>query len=385
MQNYIDSLTKEDKTTWTLSALYESFGYRKYRNAKFEEYSFYHDFQGFLGSGGVITFNDAKGRLMALKPDMTLSILKNVDISQRNFARIYYNENVYRYRANVREYDEIHQCGLEMMGPIDGYAVGEVVLLALKSLQTIDSDFVLTLSHADLVAAAIRGLPVTAAVRDRMAALIRRKNRHDLRALCERENIRTDRMAALLELAEIYGPLSTQIAALERLGAKLFAPGDGRRADYLLAVEELAALHRLFADTPYATHLQLDTSVINPVDYYSGIVMQGYVRAVPYLVLAGGRYDRLSTQIREGIGAVGFAVYLDTLPVYYPKKRDFDVDVLILYPEEGGEQGDSLVLKKMQEILASGQTVRVEPKIPVALRARKMLRRVNGDWEEIHA
>jgi ATP phosphoribosyltransferase regulatory subunit len=122
VENYLSALPKEEAATLQLSALYESFGYKKYRNTRFEEYSFYHDYQGFLAGEGVITFNSADGKLMALKPDMTLSILKNVEIHPDSLSRIYYNENVYRFQQSTREYKEIHQCGLEMIGPMDAFA-----------------------------------------------------------------------------------------------------------------------------------------------------------------------------------------------------------------------------------------------------------------------
>ncbi len=78
-----------------LSYLYERRGYSRYRMGKFEPYDFYMENKQFLKSEGIITFTDAEGRLMALKPDVTMSILKSVapDSGPR---KLYYNESVFR-------------------------------------------------------------------------------------------------------------------------------------------------------------------------------------------------------------------------------------------------------------------------------------------------
>ena len=77
MQNFINSLPTEDRLPLELSKLYEQFGYQKYCMSKFEEYGFYSDNRDFLSTDGIIAFNNSAGKLMALKPDITLSIVKN--------------------------------------------------------------------------------------------------------------------------------------------------------------------------------------------------------------------------------------------------------------------------------------------------------------------
>ena len=57
--------------------LFEQRGYRRYRMSNFEAYDLYRENKNFLESEGIITFTDASGRLMALKPDVTMSIVKH--------------------------------------------------------------------------------------------------------------------------------------------------------------------------------------------------------------------------------------------------------------------------------------------------------------------
>ena len=86
--NDISTLTQD------LSRLYEKAGYKKYKMRKFEEYSLYLENKSFLTSEYVITFNDLSGRLLALKPDVTLSIVKNTNATPSASEKLYYTESV---------------------------------------------------------------------------------------------------------------------------------------------------------------------------------------------------------------------------------------------------------------------------------------------------
>jgi ATP phosphoribosyltransferase regulatory subunit len=61
------------------------------------------------------------------------------------------------------------------------------------------------------------------------------------------------------------------------------------------------------------TQLRLDFSIANDVNYYNGLIFQGFVHGVPGVVLSGGRYDLLLQRLEKPQGAVGFAVYLNAL------------------------------------------------------------------------
>ena len=70
-------MTKMERTSLSLRSLYKKYGYLPYKMSKFEAYDLYVRNKDFLRSDGVITFNDTDGKLLALKPDVTLSIIKN--------------------------------------------------------------------------------------------------------------------------------------------------------------------------------------------------------------------------------------------------------------------------------------------------------------------
>ena len=73
-----------------LRELYRSRGYSHYRMSRFEPYDLYAGNKRFLVSEDILTFTDTDGRLMALRPDVTLSIAKTAQPAPGETLRYYY-------------------------------------------------------------------------------------------------------------------------------------------------------------------------------------------------------------------------------------------------------------------------------------------------------
>ena len=142
----INILKSGEKTVAALRSLYKQYGYLPFKMSKFEEYELYVRNKEFLIGDSVITFNDTDGRLLALKPDVTLSIIKNSVYEKGCKQKVYYNENVYRVSQKTRRFKEIMQSGLECIGDITEKEIFEVAELAVKSLETINSDYITALN-----------------------------------------------------------------------------------------------------------------------------------------------------------------------------------------------------------------------------------------------
>ena len=144
-------LRSDEQTIFRLRGLYENYGYRRFKMSKFEAYDLYVRNKDFLVSDRMITFTDARGVLMALKPDVTLSIIKNTRENEPGPRKVYYNETVYRSGKGDEGFQEIMQTGLECIGDLDLYHIYEVTALAVRSLAAISPDYVLDVSHVGLV------------------------------------------------------------------------------------------------------------------------------------------------------------------------------------------------------------------------------------------
>ena len=142
----------EEQAIFALRGLYQRYGYTPYKMSQFEEYDLYVRNKDFLISDRIITFSGEGGKLMALKPDVTLSIVKNAPEASGVVQKVYYSENVYR------DYREIMQAGLECVGDLTDYDIAEAVVLAAKSLALLGENYVLDISHMGLVGAVLNRL-----------------------------------------------------------------------------------------------------------------------------------------------------------------------------------------------------------------------------------
>ena len=91
MEFDLSILQPKERASFGLRALYEAAGCRKYHMGRFEEYGLYQENRSFLPSEQVITFTDLDGRLLALKPDVTLSIAKTAQPEKGQTLNYYYS------------------------------------------------------------------------------------------------------------------------------------------------------------------------------------------------------------------------------------------------------------------------------------------------------
>ncbi len=302
MEFSLANLQPKERASFALRALYEAAGCRKYHMGRFEEYGLYQENRSFLSSEQVITFTDLDGRLLALKPDVTLSIAKTAQPAPGETLRYYYHENVYRPSAESHTFKEISQMGLEMLGAVGEAQVQQAVCLAARSLDALGADWVLEVSHMGYLFGLFDALGVPDAARAKLLEKLREKNAHELRAAAGAAGLAdaaADILCSVLSLCGSYADTLAKAAALCR--------NDVMRA----AVAELEALAVPLEKAGGV--IRLDMTLAGEMEYYNGLVFQGYLKALPRPLLKGGRYDLLMQKFTPGAGAIGFAVYLDEL------------------------------------------------------------------------
>ena len=349
-------LKNEERAVFALRALYRQYGYLPYKMSKFEEYEYYIRNKDFLVSDRIITFNDTNGKLLALKPDVTLSIIKNGEDAAGCKQKVYYNENVYRVSGNTRQFKEIMQAGLECIGDIDLYDVFEAVSLAAQSLALISEDFVLQISHLGILSAVLDRVCPDQKFRHDAIGYIKDKNAHDLTRLCRSYSVDE---TLLLQLISTYGQRDKVLDMLEKLEC-------GQ-----CALQQLKELSALLDTLPWSERIVFDFSAVNNMNYYNGIVFRGFLSGICEAVLAGGQYDKLMQKLERRAGAVGFALYLDLLEQLSRENSGYDVDVLLLYEADTDKNN---VAQAVAELISEGKTVSAQKSIPQKLRYRQLVK-----------
>lgn len=297
-------MTSEELIAFSLRSLYSNAGYSMFRMSKFEEYDFYAKNKDFLLSNNVITFTDTDGRLMALKPDVTLSIIKSSDVADGQTAKVYYNENVYRVSRRTKSFKEIMQAGLECIGNIGDDDIAEVISLAAKSLDVISENYVLELSDLDVVSGVLDVYSVFGTVRAEILKLLGEKNYFGILDVCEREQISNDAARVIGKLATLYGTAKSVRAELQTFALT---------ASLKCEIDRFVGVLDALANEGIADKICVDFSVMNDMNYYNGFAFRGFIEGIPTGILSGGQYDKLMNKMHKSAGAVGFAVYLDEL------------------------------------------------------------------------
>ena len=293
MQINENVLTEREKILLSLRSLYASKGYVPFTMSKFEEYELYANNKDFLVSDNVITFTDG-GKLMALKPDVTLSIIKNSKDLQEETQKVYYNENIYRESKATGSFKEIMQAGVECFGKVGIEEICEVVSLAADSLKLISEDFVIAISNLDMISDIVSEAGLSGKQKKELIEAVSEKNIPLIKSICGDDSV----AERIVNLTSVYGKLNEILA---------------ESADLISDDNDFRKIINTLKNDKNADNIYIDFSITNDINYYKGIVFKGYIKGIPAPVLSGGEYDNLMKKMKRKSSAVGFAVYTDEL------------------------------------------------------------------------
>ena len=348
MDNIESILRNDEKAIFKLRFLYQKYGYSQFKVSKFEEYDLYSQNKNFLVSENILTFTDTNGKLMALKPDVTLSIIKNTKDNEHGLKKLYYNENVYRVTKNSYGYKEILQTGLECIGDLDVYSICEVIMLAAKSLETISADYMLDISNVGIISGILDEIDIPIESKNKILDCMKEKNVHEIEEICNNLGVSSDLCEIIKSLIKIYGPIGSTIDELEKLNLNEKAK---KAVDDLKNIGEVMKLYGI------DDKIYVDFSIVDDMNYYNGVIFKGFIDGIPSSILSGGRYDNLMHKMGKKSGAIGFAVYLDLLERFAEEENPYDVDVLLLYEDK---TEPASIIQAVKMLTDNGKTVKVE-------------------------
>jgi ATP phosphoribosyltransferase regulatory subunit len=259
------------------------------------------------GAPAAYRFFDERGELLAMRPDMTIPIVRLV---AGRFAddeppfRFCYVGNAYRairpQRGQMREFT---QAGVELVGmpaPEGTVEVVEVLSAALEAAGL--SRAVIGLGDASLYRQLLETLGVA---EDRRQAILDRLAAHDLVGLeleVSELGLKDAEQELLLRLPELRGGPDVLERARE-LGGDAVSGATAR----------LATTYRALADRGAVGRVSLDLGLLRDLGYYTGAILEVYDPALGHVLGGGGRYDELMGRFGRPLPAAGFAVHLERL------------------------------------------------------------------------
>lgn len=355
-------LRSDEKAVYGLRSIYEKYGYSYFKMSKFEEYDLYVRNKDFLISDSVITFTDTNGRLMALKPDVTLSIIKNSSDQKGVTEKLYYNENVYRVSGSSHTYKEIMQTGLECVGDVDMFSVCEVITLAVKSLAELSDNYVLDISHMGIITGLLDDICISEENKEKIIRCIGEKNAHEIEKICKSADVSAEDTGRILNLVKVYGPMGEALKKIESICVNESMKN---------ALRELNELYGVIKYGGMSECVNLDFSVANDMKYYNGIVFQGFISGIPESILSGGQYDKLMKKMGKKYGAIGFAVYIDLLERLDEGNGESKVDILLLYDDKTDAKTLTCEVKRLAE---GGKSILLQKSVPGNIKYGRLMK-----------
>ena len=257
MTDFREILSVEEWTALKLRALYAKQGYRQYKMRKFEQYDLYVQNKDFLVDENVITFTDMDGRLMALKPDVTLSIIKN-SRDEDGTQKVYYYENVYRVSKGTRAFKEIMQVGVECFGDIGRDTLVETLVLAAKSLDEISQNNLLEVSHLGVISGVLDGCGLSRGAKKQALLALGEKNVQALKTVCEKEGLNGEWTRLICSLVDVCGKPDEVHSALDafRINGETDA-----------AIAELEGVMEGLREAGVSEKVCIDFSLVNDMNY----------------------------------------------------------------------------------------------------------------------
>ncbi|NWO18023.1 ATP phosphoribosyltransferase regulatory subunit [Leptotrichia sp. oral taxon 223] len=347
MKNYIKNMSKKDLVLLNIRKMYDSYGYKKISLPSFEEYDLYNENKDFIDRN-VLTVMSPNGKLLALRPDITLSVAKKVSKDQSlKYSKIYYQENTYNLTKYVG-YEEDEQLGIELIGKESTFLDFEIINLAVKSLDIINKKSMIVLSHAGFISSIFENFDLEYETKEQILDCINRKNSHDIQKILKsNEHISENVKKLIYKIPELSGNLEN----IEKELLKYEINGNTKKI-----LSELKQLNSLLMKFYKKSKIIFDFSVVKNLNYYNGIILQGYIEDFPNVILTGGRYDKLFEKFGVDTGAVGFAILTDGLKGYYKDTNKKDFEVLIAYDNSDFEK----LVEIVNDFQKKGLRVRTE-------------------------
>jgi len=347
MKNYIKNMSKKDLVLLNIRKMYDSYGYKKISLPSFEEYDLYNENKDFIDRN-VLTVMSPNGKLLALRPDITLSVAKKVSKDQSlKYSKIYYQENTYNLTKYVG-YEEDEQLGIELIGKESTFLDFEIINLAVKSLDIINKKSMIVLSHAGFISSIFENFDLEYETKEQILDCINRKNSHDIQKILKKnEHISENVKKLIYKIPE----LSRNLENIEKELLKYEINVNTKKI-----LSELKRLNSLLMKFYKKSKIIFDFSVVKNLNYYNGIILQGYIEGFPNVILTGGRYDKLFEKFGVDTGAVGFAILTDGLKGYYKDTDKKDFEVLIAYDNSDFEK----LVEIVNDFQKKGLRVRTE-------------------------
>ncbi|NKF06256.1 ATP phosphoribosyltransferase regulatory subunit [Clostridium gasigenes] len=348
-----DECSVREELIKNVKSVFTKWGYDEVITPTVEYYNTFHYKTQSLKEEEMYKFFDSKGRILVLRPDMTVPIARVVATKLKDHKtpiRLRYESNVYRVNESLGgKRNEYTDCGVELIGLDSNSSDLEILITALEVLKVANvEEYKLEIGDINFFNSAINTLGVKEEEKIRLAELIEKKSLKALEDFLEQLDIEEDKKQFFKRLPWLFGGKSI----LEECKSLTFNEGMNASLKYL--EDSYNKLERL----GFGGFITLDLGMVPRLDYYTGIIFRGYVQGVGNTVLGGGRYDNLIKVFGRDEKAIGFSINIDCLiQLVKHESVSHENKFAITFNKDN----ETLAMTKALEIIENGGMVKMFP------------------------
>ena len=305
--------------------VFTSFGYREVLTPTFEFLEVVETGAG-KNREKLFLFMDREGGILSLRPEMTVSIARMAAMHLQDSSfpqRFFYSANVFRHvQPHLAQYREFWQTGIELLGASGPWADAEVINLAVKILTELGlSNFKISINQIGIFNSLLADCSISGEEKDIIRNLVEIKDLVELSRRLEALPVPDLLKESIARLPILHGGLEVldKIPYLEK----------NQQASQ--AAEELLQVYEALKAFGVEDNIVIDMGVLRDLelDYYTGVLFEGYSPELGYGLLGGGRYDKLLGQFGFPCPATGFALGMDRLALVLAKQEEEPLHYLV--------------------------------------------------------
>ena len=305
----VDECKRRNKIIETITERFSKWGYSEVSTPIVEYYKTFNHKTQDLKEEEMYKFFDSRGRILVLRPDMTVPVARLVNTKLKDMKlplKLFYNAEVFRVHESFEgKRNEYLDCGIELIGASGEKTDLEVLVTALEVLKALDTkkEFKLEIGNVNILKSALKDMNLSIDNQNKVIELINKKSLTSLREYLDDIEIRKEYKEFLNKFPWLFG------------GYEMIkkAKGLAFNEDMKKNIEYLENLYLNLQKLGYEKYLSVDISMLPRVNYYSGIFFKGYVKEIGSTVIRGGRYDNLLESFGKSIPAIGFSVDVNLL------------------------------------------------------------------------
>ncbi|MFC3040184.1 ATP phosphoribosyltransferase regulatory subunit [Virgibacillus xinjiangensis] len=354
MQNYVLNGNKDtsvedfqirDNLISTLKERFKTYGYKQVRTSTFEYYDLYSTITGTVSQDDMMKVVDSSGKVLVLRPDVTIPITRMISANRGTLPadlRLFYVLDVFRQNQEPSDRKETTQAGVEFFGKDTPENNAETIVLAIHTMRDLGfTNFKLEIGHAGLFKELIKQTSINEQELEQLQALIQSKNMAEMNPFLDQLSIEEDVKSAIRSIPLLYGNPADIIRQAEAII---------QNTEMKNLLKSLVDVYEVLKDYGEEDALVFNLGLINNMNYYSGIIFQGFVEHVGKPLLMGGRYDNLGEQFSSPMPAIGFAFEVDDLLEAHDqeklwKEKNAPLSILLEYDRDMQRQGFKLAFQ----------------------------------------